>query len=87
MTATYYMKDAQRLRKEALKAIKEGSCTKAYLNVVEMWNSIGRSEVSGREAGKPVWRPTSEIADLGYEFSTKCLRDTPSTLSGAKKRK
>jgi hypothetical protein len=71
----------------ATKAIREGSCTKAYMNVVEMWQALGRVEADGRWAGGTPWEPTTEIQELGYQFSQRCLRDAPATLSGRRPRR
>jgi hypothetical protein len=81
------MREARRRLDSAMKAIKEGSCTKAYMNVVEMWQALGRVEADGRWAGGTPWVPASEIQELGYQFSTRCLRDTPMMLGARPRRR
>jgi hypothetical protein len=72
--------------RDAMQAIKEGNCTKAYMRVVNMWEAMGRADAHGHEAGQTAWLPVTEIQELGYQFSTRCLRDEPLTL-GARRRR
>lgn len=81
------MQEVQRKIEMARGAIKEGSCTRAYMNVVEMWEALGRSDANGRWAGRTSWQPMTEIQELGYEFSTRCLRDAPIVLEGRRRRR
>lgn len=78
-----HMYEARKHLASATKAIKEGSCTIAYMKIADMWHALGRADANGRWAGGTPWEPTSEIQELGYQFSTYCLRDTPVVLDGA----
>lgn len=80
------MAAAEHQRSVALKAVDRGSCTSAYLAINEMNRKIGESNAHGREVGRTAWFDQTNAQELGYEFSTKCLRDKPA-LEGARKRR
>jgi hypothetical protein len=84
--AVHDMQEARRRLEAASKAVKAGKCTTAYMNVVEMWHALGRAQAEGERAGSTASKPSSDIEELGYQFSTLCLRDTPAVLDGAKRR-
>jgi hypothetical protein len=81
------MKLAQQRVKMATKNIEQGSCTKAYMNITEMWNLLGKSDTEGDHAGGTAFTPMSEIAELGFQFSQRCLRDKPVSLGGVRRRR
>lgn len=83
--AEQHMREVRHRLDRAMQAIKEGSCTKAYMNVVEMWEALGRVEADGKWAGGTPWKPATDIQELGFQFSQRCLRDEPATLSGARR--
>lgn len=69
----------------ALQAIKEGNCTKAYMRITNMWAALGRAQAESSYAGGTPWEPTSKIAELGYQFSMRCLRDEPVALGASRR--
>lgn len=64
----------------AMEAIKKGNCTAAYTNVLDMWHALGQARANGYWAGGTPWEPTTDIEELGYQFSQRCVRDEPITL-------
>jgi hypothetical protein len=81
------MRSAERHLDAGMKAIKDGNCTRAYMHVTEMWDALGQSKAEGRRAGSTAWEPVTKIGELGYQFSTYCLRDKPEGLSGSRRRR
>jgi len=71
----------------ALKAVDEGRCTVAYMNIVEMWEARGESNANGRWAGGTAPFNTTDAQELGYKFTTRCLRDTPTIMGASRRRK
>lgn len=81
------MKDVRAKIAHAKRAIKEGSCTKAYLSIASMWEALGRGSANSRWIDSSAWQPESDIRDVGYEFSQRCLRIEPLDLSGRRRRR
>jgi hypothetical protein len=57
------------------------------MSLTEMWEELGKAEAEGRWAGEAPWKPTTDIQELGFQFSQRCLRDEPVTLEGARRRR
>jgi hypothetical protein len=84
-TSQLLMDQAHNKMKQAQKAIDDGRCTVAYMNVVELWEKIGESNANGYWAGQTALFNQTDMRELGYEFSTKCLRDTPTMMGRGRK--
>jgi hypothetical protein len=80
------MAEARSRFRGAKKALGAGKCTTAYMNILEGWEALGKSDAHGHEAGQTAWKPTSDIQEIGHQFTTKCLRDEPTQLSGRRRR-
>jgi hypothetical protein len=73
--AESYMLSVRRHADKALAELERGRCTSAYLDIVEMWKDYGSSHANQFVASLGVWEPTTQIREVGYQFSTRCLRD------------
>lgn len=71
----------------ATAALARGSCVSAYTNILDLWEARGASEAHGREVGSTAWFPQTQVVDLAYAFTTKCLRNEPVSLEGARRRR
>lgn len=77
-------RDADAALATAKRALKDHNCTKAYMNLLEAWQGYGMI-MAENKAGGSAWIPSSDFRDVGYEFSTMCVRDSwPAQSAGGR---
>lgn len=87
--ADWAMRLVRKHLSRATEALNEGSCTVAYINILDMWHALGRVASNSHWAGGTPFEPTSEIENMAQEFTTRCLRDEPvsHSLAGRHRRR